>query len=58
MKFLNCYLVMLGLGFAISARAAVLTTDPLTGLPLIPATENRVHPGNNVSMIQGKLVCH
>jgi hypothetical protein len=38
---------MLSLGFALPVSAATLTTDPLTGLPLIPATESRVHPGNN-----------
>ena len=47
MKSKSALLVMLGLGLAISASAAILTTDPLTGLPLIPATENRAHPGNN-----------
>ena len=41
------YWLCLASALAISASAAVLTTDPLTGLPLIPATENRAHPGNN-----------
>jgi hypothetical protein len=47
MKFSRALIIILGIGVAVSASAAILTADPLTGLPLIPATENRVHPGNN-----------
>ncbi|MGC2181882.1 MAG: hypothetical protein WA637_01220 [Terriglobales bacterium] len=47
MKRMRALLVLPGLALAISASAAILTTDPLTGLPLIPATENQAHPGNN-----------
>ncbi|MGA8309825.1 MAG: hypothetical protein WB755_07330 [Terriglobales bacterium] len=47
MKFSRALIVILGIGVAVSASAAILTADPLTGLPLIPATENRAHPGNN-----------
>ena len=39
MKWFRTLTVMIGLGFALFAGAATLTTDPLTGLPLYPATD-------------------
>ena len=41
MKLFRALTMMIGLGFALSAGAATLTTDPLTGLPLDPATDSR-----------------
>jgi hypothetical protein len=57
MKFLPAFAVMLGLGFTVSARAATLTTDPLTGLPLDPATDSRLHLGNEPSKLPDSQVC-
>ena len=46
MKTICLYAAMLALSFANAAgQAKVLTSDPLTGLPLIPATD----PGNRTS---------
>jgi hypothetical protein len=56
MKFLNTFLVMLGLGFALSAGAATLTTDPLTGLPLDPATDSH-HFGNEPVKMNDSQIC-
>ena len=49
--------MMLGLGFALSASAATLTTDPLTGLPLYPATDSRLHLGNEPTKIPDSQIC-
>ena len=57
MKFLNTFLVMQGLGLALSASAAILTTDPLTGLPLYPATDSRLHLGNDPTKIPSAQIC-
>lgn len=57
MKFLSAFVVLLGLGIAFSARAATLTTDPLTGLPLYPATDSRLHLGNEPTRIPDSQVC-
>jgi hypothetical protein len=57
MKFLNTFLVMLGLGFTLSASAKTLTTDPLTGLPLYPATDSRLHLGNEPTKIPDSQIC-
>ena len=56
MKLFNAFLVMLGLGFALSAGAATLTTDPLTGLPLDPATDLH-HFGNEPTRMHDSQVC-
>ena len=39
------------------ATAKTLTTDPLTGLPLIPATESRLHLGNAPTEIPETKIC-
>lgn len=57
MKFLGTLLVILGLGLARSASAATLTTDPLTGLPLYPATDSRLHLGNEPTKIPDTQIC-
>lgn len=49
MKQLGASIVILGL--VLSAFAATLTTDPLTGLPLYPATDSRLHLGNDPTKI-------
>jgi hypothetical protein len=35
----------------------LLTTDPLTGLPLYPATDSRLHLGNNPTRLPQAQVC-
>jgi hypothetical protein len=43
---------------SIYARTAqVLTTDPLTGLPLYPATDSRLHLGNDPTRLAESTVC-
>ncbi len=34
-----------------------LTTDPLTGLPLYPATDSRLHLGNDPTRLPESIVC-
>jgi hypothetical protein len=34
-----------------------LTSDPLTGLPLIPATDSRLHLGNDPTAIPDSQIC-
>ena len=57
MRFLSGFIVILGLGFALSARAETSTTDPLTGLPLYPATDSRLHLGNEPAKIPDSHIC-
>ena len=57
MKCLGIFLVMLGLG-CVSANAETLTSDPLTGLPLDPATDSRLHLGNEPTKIPDTQVCN
>jgi hypothetical protein len=57
MKFFNTFFVVLGLGFTLSASAATLTTDPLTGLPLYPGTDSRFHLGNEPTKIPDSQIC-
>ena len=47
MRFRSVFIVVLGLActFAAAANAATLTKDPLTGLPIDPATDPS-HLGN------------
>jgi len=56
MRFLNTFLVVLGLSFSLSAGAATLTTDPLTGLPLDPATDSH-HLGNDPMKMHDSQIC-
>lgn len=37
--------------------AKLLTTDPLTGLPLYPATDSRLHLGNEPTRVPDGTVC-
>lgn len=57
MKLLSALIVMLSLGFALPANAATLTTDPLTGLPLYPATDSRLHLGNEPTKMPDTQIC-
>ena len=56
MKLFRALTMMIGLGFALSAGAATLTTDPLTGLPLDPATDSR-HLGNEPMRMHDSQIC-
>ena len=56
MKLFRALTMMIGLGFALFAGAATLTTDPLTGLPLDPATDSR-HLGNEPMRMHDSQIC-
>lgn len=56
MNLLRTLTVMIGLGFSLFAGAATLTTDPLTGLPLDPATDPH-HFGNEPAKMRDSQVC-
>ena len=56
MKLFRTLTMMIGLGFALFAGAATLTTDPLTGLPLDPATDSR-HLGNEPMRMHDSQIC-
>ena len=51
--------VLLALTMALTASGSpkVLTTDPLTGLPLYPATDSRLHLGNEPTILPESTVC-
>jgi hypothetical protein len=53
------FMAMLILSFVFTARGGtkVLTTDPLTGLPLHPATDSRLHLGNEPTQLPESQVC-
>jgi hypothetical protein len=48
---------VLVLGLALPAGGAPLTSDPLTGLPLHPATDSRLHLGNEPTRLPVSTVC-
>ena len=48
---------VLGPVLIVSGIAKVLRTDPLTGLPLYPATESRLHLGNDPTRLPHSTVC-
>lgn len=50
---------MLLLSFALFARGGtkLLTADPLTGLPVYPATDSRLHLGNEPTRLPESNVC-
>jgi hypothetical protein len=52
-------LIMLFLNFSLArnAGAKLLTRDPLTGLPLYPATDSRLHLGNEPTRLPESQVC-
>jgi hypothetical protein len=56
MKLLGTFLMPLGLGLTLCASAATLTSDPLTGLPLDPATDTH-HVGNDPMKMRDSQVC-
>ncbi len=43
--------------FTAMAGPKLLTTDPLTGLPLHPATDSRLHLGNEPTQLPESQVC-
>lgn len=53
------FLLTLGLTFTVAghAGAKLLTTDPLTGLSLYPATDSRLHLGNEPTRLPESSVC-
>jgi hypothetical protein len=55
----NLSTLLVALAFAVgpSVGAATLTTDPLTGLPLDPATDSRLHLGNEPTRIRESPIC-
>jgi hypothetical protein len=56
MKLLVTFLVLLGLVFTLCASAATLTSDPLTGLPLDPATDSH-NLGNEPMKMRDSQIC-
>ncbi len=56
---LGGFVAILTLSFAFTARGGtkLLTTDPLTGLPLHPATDSRLHLGNEPTQLPESQVC-
>jgi hypothetical protein len=42
---------------SISSTTKMLTTDPLTGLPIYPATDSRLHLGNEPTRLPESNVC-
>jgi hypothetical protein len=56
---LGGFLAILILSFVFTARGGtkLLTTDPLTGLPLHPATDSRLHLGNEPTQLPESQVC-
>jgi hypothetical protein len=53
------FLLTLGLTFTVAGYAGpkLLTADPLTGLPLYPATDSRLHLGNEPTRLPESSVC-
>jgi hypothetical protein len=48
---------VLASGLIVGSTAKLLTTDPLTGLPLYPATDSRLHLGNEPTRLPESNVC-
>ncbi len=62
MRTISCLgslVAMLIFSFVFAARGGtkLLTTDPLTGLPLHPATDSRLHLGNEPTQLPESQVC-
>ena len=62
MRTISClggFVAILILSFVFAARGGtkLLTTDPLTGLPLHPATDSRLHLGNQPTQLPESQVC-
>ncbi len=56
MNLVRTLTVIFSLSFALSAHGATLTTDPLTGLPLDPATDSH-HFGNEPTKMPDSQIC-
>lgn len=50
-------MIILNFVFTATGGTKLLTTDPLTGLPLIPATDSRLHLGNEPTQLPESRVC-
>lgn len=48
---------IISFAFAANGGTRLLTTDPLTGLPLYPATDSRLHLGNEPTQLPESEVC-
>jgi hypothetical protein len=57
MKTRSFVAVVFSLSFVLSVSSATLTNDPLTGLPLIPATDSRLHLGNEPTKLPDTAMC-
>jgi hypothetical protein len=57
MKTRSLIAVVFSLSFVLSVSSATLTNDPLTGLPLIPATASRFHLGNEPTKLPDSTMC-
>ena len=62
MRTISClsgFVAMLIFSFVFAARGGtkLLTTDPLTGLLLHPATDSRLHLGNEPTQLPESQVC-
>jgi hypothetical protein len=57
MKFVWIFALALASGLTMSARTTTLTNDPLTGLPLYPATDSRLHLGNEPTKLPESNIC-
>jgi hypothetical protein len=55
----GAFLAMIVLSFVLTARSGtkLLTSDPLTGLALYPATDSRLHLGNEPTRLPESKVC-
>ncbi len=49
--------LVISVTFAARAGTKLLTADPLTGLPLYPATDSRLHVGNEPTRLPESSVC-
>jgi hypothetical protein len=49
--------VALAVTLVCGATPKILTSDPLTGLPLIPATDSRLHLGNEPTVLPEGHIC-
>jgi hypothetical protein len=56
LKLSRVITLIFSLSFALSAGAATLTTDPLTGLPVDPATDTH-HFGNAPTKMRDSQIC-
>jgi hypothetical protein len=57
MKTRSFIAIVFSLSFVLSVSSATLTSDPLTGLPLIPATDSRLHLGNEPTKLPDSTMC-